>query len=264
MNIMKAVELLADARVRKQPMAALPQECRPPEPEAAYDTQKLLVKRLISNYGGQPVGYKIGCTSKAAQDFLNFHEPFYGRLLSPFVHKSPARPAADDFLMRVVEPEFAFRIAKDLPATDAPYDMDSMATAVDAVLPAIEIVETMYVDWTKVDVPSLIADNGCNGAWVQGPYYPDWEKIDFPSHEVRLVVNGKEIRKGRGDAIMGHPFSALTWLANILCRQGGGLKEGDLVSTGTCMEVYQAQPGDDIRVDFGAIGTVELLFEGQK
>lgn len=262
MNSMRAVDLLAEARFRKQPMAALPEECRPPEPKVAYNIQKLLVKRLISNYGGQPVGYKIACTSKSARDFLKFYEPFYGRLLSPFVKESPARLAANAFSMRVVEPEFAFRIAKDLPASAAPYNMDTVATAVDAVLPAIEIVETRYIDWTKVDVPSLIADNGCNGAWVQGLSYPKWEKIDFPAHQVALVVNGKEIRRGRGDAIMGHPFNALTWLANFLCQQGGGLNAGDLVSTGTCMDVYEAEAGDDIRVDFGVIGAVELLFEG--
>jgi len=262
MNNMKGVDLLAQARFRKQPMLALPEECRPPEPKVAYHMQKLLIERLISIYGGQPVGYKIACTSKSARDFLNFYEPFYGRLLSPFVHVSPARLSANDFSMRVIEPEFAFRIAKDLPASAAPYRMDTIATAVDAVLPAIEIVETSYIDWTKVDVPSLIADNGCNGAWVQGPSYPDWEKIDFPAHQVTLVVNGKQIRRGQGDAIMGHPFNALTWLANTLCQQGSGLKAGDLVSTGTCTDVYEAEAGDDIRVDFGTIGAVELLFEG--
>jgi 2-keto-4-pentenoate hydratase len=262
MNNMKAVDLLAEARFRKRPMAALPEECRPLEPKVAYEIQRLLVKRLISNYGGQPVGYKIACTSKSARDFLKFYEPFYGRLLSPFVQGSPARLAANDFSMRVIEPEFAFRIARDLPASAAPYHIDTVATAVDAVVPAIEIVETRYMDWTKVDVPSLIADNGCNGAWVRGPSYAEWEKIDFPAHQVSLVVNGKEIRRGRGDAIMGHPFHALTWLANTLCQQGSGLKAGDLVSTGTCTEVYEAEAGDDIRVDFGAIGVVELLFEG--
>lgn len=262
MNKEKAADLLAEARLRKQPLGALPEDCRPPNPQVAYEVQKLLVERLISNYGGQQVGYKIACTNKSAQDFLNFYEPFYGRLLSPFVYKSPVRVAENDFTMRVTEPEFAFRIAKDLPPSGAPYDLDTVETAVDAVLPAIEIVEARYIDWTKVDVPSLIADNGCNGAWVCGQAFREWEKIDLPAHEVRLEVNGKEIRRGRGDAVMGHPFNALVWLANTLGRQGGGLRAGDLVSTGTCMEVYDAEAGDSIHADFGAIGAVEFLYEG--
>jgi 2-keto-4-pentenoate hydratase len=223
--------------------------------------QKLLVERLISNYGGQPVGYKIACTSQSARDFLKFNEPFYGRLLSPFVYESPARLDVKDYSMRVTEPEFAFQIGKDLPASGAPYDVETVAKAVVAVLPAIEVVQTRYIDWTKVDVPSLIADNGCNGAWVSGPSYFNWEAIDFPSHEVMLEVNGEELRRGRGDAVMGHPLNALTWLANILCRQGSELRADDLVSTGTCMEVYDAKPGDIVRADFGVIGDVELLYE---
>jgi 2-keto-4-pentenoate hydratase len=262
MNSARAADLLAVARFRNQPLLVLPEDCRPPDPHAAYEVQRVLVDRLLARYGGQALGYKIACTNRSAQEFLNFHQPFYGRLLSRFVYQSPARVPAGDFSMRVTEPEFAFRMAKDLLPSGAPYGMGSLTTAVDAVFPAIEIVQARYIDWTKVDVPSLIADNGCNGAWICGPAYPDWHAVDFPSQEVRLEVNGEEIRRGRGNAVMGHPLRALAWLANILCEQGGGLRAGDLVSTGTCMDVYEAKPGDRIHVDFGKIGTAELLYEG--
>jgi 2-keto-4-pentenoate hydratase len=256
----RAADLLAQARFTKRTRSCLPEDCRPPTPPEGYAVQDMLVQRLLSNYGGHPVGYKIACTSKSAQELLNLEEPFYGRLLSPFVHKSPACMDPNDFFMRVVEPEFAFEMRDDLPASGRPYDTDTVAAAVGAILPAIEIADSRYAEWTVVDGPSLIADNGCNGAWIRGETYPGWRACDLATHEVALVVNGKSVRQGRGDVIMGHPINALTWLANMLSRLGSGLKAGDLISTGTCTEMYLGQAGDEICADFGSLGIVELTF----
>lgn len=264
-NLSQTVALLAEARINRRTMKSLPADCRPPEPSDAYRVQKALVQKTLAHFGGTPLGYKIACTSESAQAFLKFYNPFYGRLLAPFVYRTPAEIDPGGFSMLVVEPEFGFQMAEDLPPSNAPYDRDRVAQAIGAVLPAVEIVDTRYDDWSRVDVPSLIADNGCNGAWVQGPLYRDWRAIEFPTHRVTLRVNGTELRSGQGDAIMGHPFNALTWLANILNEQGSGLKAGDLVSTGTCMEVYYAAPGDRIEADFGTIGKIEIYFKkGQR
>jgi 2-keto-4-pentenoate hydratase len=256
----RAADLLAQARFTKRTRSCLPEDCRPPTPPEGYAVQDMLVQRLLANYGGHPVGYKIACTNKSAQELLNLNEPFYGRLLSSFVHMSPARINPDDFFMRVVEPEFAFEIRDDLPASGGPYDTDTVAAAVAAVLPAIEIADSRYTEWTVVDGPSLIADNGCNGAWVRGEAYRGWRACDLATHEVALVVNGKRVRTGRGDVIMGHPIKALTWLTNMLSRLGNGLKAGDLISTGTCTEMYLGEAGDEICADFGSLGIVELTF----
>ena len=259
-NIARAADLLAEARFSHRQWEALPEDCRPPHPQAAYAVQNELVERLISRYGGRTVGYKIACTNKVAQEFLELDGPFYGRLLSPFVSASPASANIDEFYMRIIEPEFAFLMAQDLPASGGPYNQDQVTAAVGAVLPAIEIVDSRYNDWTAVGGPSLIADNGCNGAWVEGKAYDDWKTLDLPNQEVALVVNGQRVREGRGEAIMGHPINALIWLANMLCEQGRGLMAGDLVSTGTTVDVYHAAAGDEICADFGPVGLVELRF----
>jgi 2-keto-4-pentenoate hydratase len=54
------------------------------------------------------------------------------------------------------------------------------------------------------------------------------------------------------------PLNALAWLANELPRWGRSLQAGEFVTTGTCTDVYTAQAGDEIRADFGALGSVEL------
>ena len=256
----KAADLLMQSRLKMKRWEKLPEECRPQTPTEGYEVQDLLAERLISNYGGHPVGYKIACTNKSAQELLGLDEPFYGRLLSASVYRNPARVDADNFFMRVIEPEFGFKMNSDLPPENMPFDPEAVAAAVGAVLPAIEIVDSRYTDWTTMDGPSLIADNGCHGAWVQGEPLNDWKAYDLPALAVRLIVNDEVVREGRGDMIMGHPINALTWLANRLGRLGRGLKAGDLISTGTCAEIYHAEAGERIRAEFGPVGSIELTF----
>ncbi len=260
-TVTKAANLLAESFRSRQRLEALPQDCRPAGLEVAYQIQDALVERLLAARGGRPVGYKVGCTNVSAQRLLGLDGPFHGRLLSPFVHSSPARLVAGDLFMRVIEPEFAFAMGKDLPAEDGPYGIERVAAAVGALLPAVEVVDSRYAQWTSVGAPSLVADNGATGAWVTGTPRSDWQSFDLAAHEVSLRVNGELLRSGRGEAVMGHPMHALTWLANALSKAGRGLLAGEMVSTGVCMEVYPAAPGDHVEADYGEFGKVAVTFE---
>ena len=259
-QISKAAEYIADLRfaIRQEPQ--IPETFRPGNLAAGYAVQEGVVNRLLKKYGGHAIGYKVACTNKLAQELLGTDTPFYGRLLSPFVYQSPAKLNAHDFSMRVIEAEFSFQLAGDLPREGAPYDRESVAEAVAALLPSIEIVDTRYTVWTEVPLPSLISDNGCNGGWVRGKAIETWRHFDLASHEVLLKVNGAEKLNGSGDAVLGHPLNSLAWLANTLCEQGKSLKAGDLVSTGVCTDIYRAEPGDHIVADFGKLGTAEISF----
>jgi 2-keto-4-pentenoate hydratase len=259
-KVSKAADFIAELRfaVRQEPR--IPETFQPEDIAAGYGVQEGVVGRLLEKYGGNAVGYKVACTNKLAQELLGTDAPFYGRLLSPFVYQSPARVSARDFSMRVIEAEFSFQMAEDLPRGGAPFDRDSVSKAVAAILPSIEIVDSRYTVWTDVPLPSLIADNGCNSAWVQGNAIKDWRYFDLVSHEVNLRVNGAEKLTGTGAAVLGHPLNSLAWLANTLCEQGKRLKAGDLVSTGVCTDIYLAGPGDEIVADFGELGMVEVSF----
>ena len=259
-QISKAAEFIADLRFALRQKPQIPEAFRPDTLVSGYTVQERVVERLLKKNGGHAVGYKVACTNKLAQELLGTDTPFYGRLLSPFVYQSPARLNAQDFSMRVIEAEFSFELAGDLPREGAPYERESVAEAVAAVLPSIEIVDTRYTVWTEVPLPSLISDNGCNGGWVRGKATAAWRHIDLASHEVRLRVNGVDKLSGSGSAVLGHPLNSLVWLANTLCEQGKALKAGDLVSTGVCTDIYHAEPGDHIVSDFGTLGTAEVSF----
>jgi len=211
------------------------------------------------------IGYKVACTNVTAQRQLSVDAPFAGRLLSAFFFESPARVDAAKFFMRVVEAEFAFEMARDLPPTAAPRSRDEIAAAVKGVIPGIEIVDSRFDDWLTIGAPSLIADNACNAAWVKGKpvkggLLTDWQGIDLAAQAVRVMVNGKLAREGSGSNVLGHPLNALEWLVNNLSARGLGLEAGQYVTTGVTTVVYMAERGDHITADFGPVGSVDLDF----
>jgi 2-keto-4-pentenoate hydratase len=241
-------------------MAELPAAHRPNTPAEAYAVQDGVIEKLTAHYRGNIIGYKVACTNLTAQRQLNVDAPFSGRLLSAFFFESPARVEADQFFMRVVEAEFAFEIAQDLPPTTTPRSRDEITAAVKGVLPGIEIVDSRFDDWTTIGAPSLIADNACNAAWVRGRLITDWQDIDLAAQAVRVTVNGKVLREGTGSNVLGHPLNALEWLVHNLSTRGLGLKAGQFVTTGVTTEVYMAERGDCITADFGPVGSVDLEF----
>ncbi|MBZ5678179.1 MAG: hydratase [Acidobacteriia bacterium] len=259
-----ASKLLAQARISHKRLPELPAAVRPKTPGEAYVVQDGLIDQLLAHYGGSVVGYKVACTNVTAQRQLNVDAPFCGRLLSAFFFESPARVDASKFFMRVVEAEFAFEMARDLPPISTPRSRDEIATAVKGVLPGIEIVDSRFDDWTTIGAPSLIADNACNAAWVKGRPGTDWQSLwqtsDLATQAVRLTVNGKVAREGTGRNVLGHPLNALEWLVNSLSARGLGLKAGQFVTTGVTTEVYMAERGDRIMADFGPVGSVDLDF----
>ena len=252
--------LLAQARINHKRLPELPAPVRPNTPAEAYLVQDGLIGQLLAHYGGSVIGYKIACTNVTAQRQLHVDAPFSGRLLSAFFFESPARVEAGQFFMRVVEAEFAFEMARDLPPANAPRSRDEIAAAVKGVLPGIEIVDSRFDDWTSIGAPSLIADNACNAAWAKGSVVTEWQHIDLAAQAVRVTVNGKVLREGSGSNVLGHPLHALEWLVNNLGARGLGLKAGQYITTGVTTEVYMAERGDRITADFGSVGSVDLEF----
>ena len=251
-------ELLLGARLRRERLPDLPVAARPSTPDDGYAQQDRVIDTLLTHYGGRVIGYKIACTNAIAQRFLNMPEPFYGRLLSASTLTSPATLPAGDFFMRVIESEFAFEFARDLPPGDRPPHRDQIAAALAGVLPGIELVDSRFQVWTEVGAPSLIADNACHGAWIKGTLIRDWRDLDLAGQAVTLRVNGKVVQRGSGAAVLGHPLNALEWLVHRLHARGIGLHAGQYVTTGVTTDYYDAQAGDHLLADFGPVGSVEL------
>jgi 2-keto-4-pentenoate hydratase len=260
-SINATATFLANLRATHERITKLPDDLRPSDFEMAYAVQSALVDLLAQQHGGQRIGYKAACTNQVAQQQLNISGPLFGALLSHSTYHSPVRLRADTFSTCIIEAEFGFQLAADVPASSSLHTAQSIVKFVGKAFPGIEIVSHRFVDWTKAGALSVVADNAIHGAYVRGEPYRDWRKLELETHQVRVIVNGRAIAAGQGSAVLGHPLNVIAWLANELPKYGRQLKRGDTITTGTCAEVYPAWAGDVVKVEFGVMGSVEVAFE---
>jgi 2-keto-4-pentenoate hydratase len=252
----RAAGLLLAARRARRPIASLPDDCRPETLAEGYLAQDA----FVASSGGAVAGFKIGATSAKAQAFLEIDAPFAGSVLKHDLHDSPAVLAAARFPFRLIEPEVAFRLGRDLPPRARGYEREEVAAAVADLHPAIEIVTSGLQNWQRQGVASLIADNGVNGALILGPACAHWRDFDLPRHEVTLRVNGEVAGTGVGGNALGDPMSALAWLVEHRARRGRGLAAGQVVTTGVVTEFVELDAGDEAVADFVSLGEVRLAF----
>ena len=249
----RAALALYDAWQTAGRLDGLPEALRPHDEAAGYRVQRALDELL-----GTPVGWKIGATGEAAQRLLGVPGPFYGRLFERFLVADggtlPALPAT----MLIGEAEFAFRLGRDLPTEGAPFSRDDVVAAVAALVPAIEIPESRFIDFRTVGPHQLIADAACARFIILGAPCTDWDPDALATHAVTISVNGLEAARGSGGGVLGNPCTALVWLANALAQAGQGLRAGDIVMSGSCAVPNSICAGDRMEADFGVLGRVSV------
>lgn len=255
-RIRAAADLLLDMRREQRIEPNLPPDLLPASPHDAYAIQDVVVDGLLAGIG-ERIGYKVACTSRIAQRALQIDGPLFGQLLSHTSSPSGATLRADRFVHRVVEAEFGLRIGADVTGLPGGHTEQSIAAYVDAVVPAIEIVDYRFESWAVGALP-VAADNAIHGWWVYGDPVEDWRHLDLRAVEVEVERNGESVTRGSGAAVLGHPLTVMAWLADELERRGRPLRSGDLVTTGVTTDVFEAGAGDDVAASFDGIGTVEL------
>ena len=255
-----AARLLWSCRESGTVIDALPPALRPNDAIAGHAIQAALP--VVAD---RPVvGWKIAATSAAGQAHIQVDGPLAGRILDVFVQPIGTTFSLAGNRMRVVEPEFAFRMGAPLPPRAAPYAADEVRAAVASLHPAFELPDSRFADFARAGMAQLIADDACCGRFAFGPPAPAaWRTVDLAAQRVHATVHGADgrvryTREGEGRALLGDPLTALTWLANELSSLGIGLRAGDWASCGTCMVPLAILPGDRVTADYGAFGEIEI------
>jgi 2-keto-4-pentenoate hydratase len=205
-------------------------------------------------------GWKIAATSEAGQKHINVEGPMAGRILTETVLADGGVASMAGNEMRVGEPEFAFRMAKDLPPRARPYTVQEVLDAVATLHPAIEIPDSRFADFVSAGAAQIIADNACAHLFVLGPpTAANWRALDLVEEKPVIMLRGQRY-VGHGKNVLGDPRVALAWLANELSGLGITLKAGEIVTTGTCHPPLPIQSGDRFAADFGSLGKVSIGF----
>jgi 2-keto-4-pentenoate hydratase len=229
---------------------------RPKDRAEGYAIQAALARHSR----GKLFGWKIAATSEAGQKHINVSGPLAGRIFTETVIADGGTASMKGNEMRVGEAEFAFRFARDLPPRANPYALPEVLGAVGTLHPAIEIPDSRFADFVKAGEAQLIADNACAHRFVLGdPTTADWRGRDLVEERPVVTLRG-ERHVGHGKNVLGDPRVALAWCVNELRALGITLREGEVITTGTCCTPLPIAAGDVFAADFGVLGHVSVGF----
>lgn len=210
------------------------------------------------HFAGRPFGWKIAATSAAGQQHINVSGPLAGRIFAERVIPDGGTASMAGNEMQVGEPEFAFRMGRDLAPRAAPYSVEEVLASVDTLHPAIELPDSRFADFVTAGEAQLIADQACAHLFVLGAATDaDWRAVDLVETRPVVTLRGQHF-VGHGKNVLGDPRVALAWLANELRGLGMTLQAGEVVTTGTCHPPLPIQAGDQFEADFGAFGKVSV------
>jgi len=258
-GILAAAKTIASARRGRTPLAALGPDAAPQDEAEGYRIQDAVHDLLAADFGVL-VGYKIGCTSPVMQQYLDIPHPCGGGIFANGVHRSGASLRVADYVRVGVECEIAVRLGRDLLPGEAPFTAEWMAEAIEAYLPAIEIVDDRYVEWETMGAPTLVADDFFAAGCVLGDPVPRSAAPDLLQVTGRALINGVEAGRGTGADVLGHPHNALAWLANHLAAGAKGLLAGEIVLTGSLVKTVWLEAGDKVVMELSGLGSVEAKF----
>ena len=215
----------------------------------AYELQSEIA-RLREERGETLIGYKIGCTSKTIQKQLGVSEPIFGRLFDTGCFPSGVRLSHARFANLAVEGEMAVRLSKDLAGSSA--TKEECLGAIACVFPVIELHH--YVLHEAVSPgPELIASNGMHAGFVLAEESHRFGSSDL-AHSLCIRIDEVRVGAVEDSGTFANPTESLRWLAGRLAVCGLGLREGQIILTGSPMPLFPVSAGSRIVVEASPLG----------
>ncbi|AEN11953.1 MULTISPECIES: 4-oxalocrotonate decarboxylase [unclassified Streptomyces] len=214
----------------------------------AYAIQAALLARRAAR-GERLTGVKLGFTSKAKMAQMGVSDVIVGRLTDAMRVPDGGDLDLSRFIHPKVEPEVAYRLCRDVDLDDPATDIES---CVDAVAPALEIIDSRYEDF-RFTYGDVVADNTSAAAYVIGP----WRPVESVSNRaVRLLV-GTTVVTGSTAAVLGDPVRALHALLDMCRRRSIPLRAGQAVLAGAATAAVPLTTGVT-SCDVAGIGAVSV------
>jgi 2-keto-4-pentenoate hydratase len=216
----------------------------------AYRIQLALIERRCAQ-GECHIGWKVGLTAKAIQEQFGFYEPVFGCILEtlPSGHVF----GANELINPGFETELCIRLAHGIKGE---VSIEQVRDAIDVIHPSFEIIETRGDLVNQIAL--ALADNAQQRSVVLGTPVRLAPDMALDEVEARVALNGQEVARGLGSAVLGNPLNSIAWLAGKLGQYGQKLRAGDIIMTGSFVRQFPLSRGDVALADFSNIGRVEV------
>ncbi|HCT60759.1 MAG TPA: 2-keto-4-pentenoate hydratase [Acidobacterium sp.] len=256
----RAAGMLVEARRTLSLLENLPVELCPRTLDEAYAVQD----RVAALFGAVG-GYKIGAPTPEAAPLFG-PMPLFGP--DAVAGGFPRAATGEEVLiggplrrMRGIEAEIAFLLGSDLPPRDTPYTREEVVAAIASAHPGLELLESAFVDPDKVERPTMMGDLQINGGYVLGPALPGWQSVDLTEESVKVTVDGEVRFRGTASNSAGTDLLRLVvYLANEGAARTGGLRAGQVITTGSWSGKTLAHAGSVARIEFSTFGGVKIRF----
>jgi 2-keto-4-pentenoate hydratase len=209
------------------------------------------IARLREERGEKVIGYKVGCTSRAIQAQLGVNEPIFGRLFDTGCFRSGTRHSCASFANLAVEGEMAVRLSKDLSGEFL--SADECRGAIGEMLPVIELHHyVLPAIWPRGQW--LIASGGMHAGFVHA---------ETQIHALGQPICGRSLSVRINDVVVGSvadsaslllPIESLRWLAARLQQFGLQLRRGQVILTGSPLNLFPIASASRIVVEAPPLG----------
>jgi 2-keto-4-pentenoate hydratase len=190
--------------------------------------------------GARPLGWKLGLTVPAVQERLGLDGPVVGFLTSGTELPDGAQALLAGFTSAMAEPEVAIHVGE--------------GGAIAGLGPAIELVD---IDLPFEDVEAILAGNVFHRAVVLGP---PQAAGSLDAVTARVVRGAEPVAEAPAAPVVGDPAAVVSFVEEFLAPHGGEVKAGDVIIAGSLTAPVPVEPGQEIAVDLGPLGSLRLGF----
>lgn len=204
---------------------------------------------IMRGLGATPGGWKVA-TNK---DFGPIGAPMYAN----YVKEGPASwPMAPGLMLEI---EVAVRLARDLPPGS--YSRAEIVGAIESMSVGIEVVRSRLAIGNAAPFLAFLADSLANEGYVIGKTRLPWSEFDLATCRCIARKDGVVFHDAPCAYPFGEPLAPVTGFASVQKGALGGLKAGQVITTGSVCGVLPVTGPGRYSAEIEGLGTVDLVIE---
>lgn len=250
MNFTALAAILDEAALRAKPVAQLSINHHFSLDEA-YEIQRIAIEKRLGR-GEKIVGLKMGFTSEAKMKQMGVNDLIWGILTDAMQIEDGGTLSLSKFIHPRAEPEVCFRIAKNI---DRELDAEELMDHVDAIAPAIEIIDSRYENF-KFSLEDVVADNCSSSGFVVGKWSSPKQSISKLG--MRLNFGGKVVAEGSSEDIMGNPWKSLQAATRLAAQYQMPIKKGYVILAGAATAAEFISPQIEVQGEVENLGSARF------
>jgi 2-keto-4-pentenoate hydratase len=160
-----------------------------------------------------------------------------------------------------IEVELAVHLRKDLPRRETgSYERSDILDSIENVVLGIEVIGGRFDSAANVPFLSFLADNLGNRAYIVGDSVPLSALNEVNGLDCHVTLAGQPLHQAAASHPAGDPLLPLLAYANAQSDHLGGLKAGQVVTTGSLCGVLPVRAAGLLEARVSQVGQVSVRF----